>query len=226
MVKEQTQAEDDLIALVRVIVSGDDAELTRRLARTPELARRPSSVGAARGGSVSYFFEEIQHYLYAGDTPLHVAAAAHSALMVRELLGKEADPSAANRRGATPLHYAADMNAPNRAKDAEVADVVELLLQAGAEPNARDKSGVGPLHRAVRTRNAGGVGALLIGGRRRAVKIKVARPRSISRCKIPDAVALEHSTPCAVSEKSSSYCSNTELRRSMPTTAAKRCWRR
>ena len=38
------------------------------------------------------------------------------------------------------------------------------LIRAGADPNASDKSGVTPLHRAVRTRCAAAVEALLAGG--------------------------------------------------------------
>jgi ankyrin repeat protein len=44
------------------------------------------------------------------------------------------------------------------------AATIAYLIEAGADPNARDKSQVAPLHRAVRTRCAAAVGALLDGG--------------------------------------------------------------
>jgi len=40
------------------------------------LASVAADSGARRGGASSYFFEQIKHYLYEGDTALHMAAAA------------------------------------------------------------------------------------------------------------------------------------------------------
>jgi ankyrin repeat protein len=42
--------------------------------------------------------------------------------------------------------------------------MIGWLIDAGADPNAVDMDGVTPLHRAVRTRSAAAVGALLAGG--------------------------------------------------------------
>ena len=42
--------------------------------------------------------------------------------------------------------------------------IIARLIRAGADPNAVDKSGVAPLHRAVRTRCAAAVRALLAAG--------------------------------------------------------------
>ena len=98
---------------------------------------------------------------YAGDTALHMAAAGFQYEVVQTLIDKGADCSARNRRGAQPLHYAADSNvwSPNAQ-----AATIDRLIRAGADPNATDKSGVTPLHRAVRTRCAAAVEALLAGG--------------------------------------------------------------
>src|SRR3954471_6087425 len=52
--------------------------------------------------------EKWRRQLYSGDTPLHLAAAAHRPLVVAALLDAGADPNAVNRRGATALHYACD----------------------------------------------------------------------------------------------------------------------
>jgi hypothetical protein len=61
---------------VRVVVDGDVDEVSRRLAADPALATRPSADGASRHDSSTLFFADIAHYLYAGDTALHLAAAA------------------------------------------------------------------------------------------------------------------------------------------------------
>ena len=68
---------------------------------------------------------------------------------------------ARNRRGAEPLHYAADAN---RWDPVAQAETIEYLISAGADSNALDNSGVAPLHRAVRTRSLAAVRALLDGG--------------------------------------------------------------
>lgn len=48
-----------------------------------------------------YFSIELHHQIYAGDTALHFAAAAHDPVTVGELLAGGADVSARNRRGAS-----------------------------------------------------------------------------------------------------------------------------
>src|SRR5262249_36173311 len=127
----------------------------------PALATTPSPVGAARQGTGNYFFTDILHYLYAGDTALHMAAAAFQRPIAKLLVAHGADCRARNRRGAEPLHYAADANHWNPKAQAQT---VKYLLSVGADPNALDKSGVAPLHRAVRTRSPPAVRALLEGG--------------------------------------------------------------
>ena len=105
------------------------------------------------------------HYIYEGDTALHVAAAAYDVPTATRLLELGADPNAANRRGATPLHYACDGVPDGPAWDpAAQATVVTLLVAAGANANATDNSGVAPVHRAVRTRCSAAVRALLDAG--------------------------------------------------------------
>jgi ankyrin repeat protein len=77
-------------------------------------------------------------------------------------VSRGAGVGARNRRGAEPLHYAADGVPGSEAWDpAAQHAIVELLIKAGADPNSADKSGVAPLHRAVRTRCAAAVEALL-----------------------------------------------------------------
>jgi len=154
-----------LMALFRAIASGESEQAAKMLARSPALAREALRLGASRETATPYFFERIGHYVYAGDTALHVAAAAYDVALVTALVASGADVTAANRRGATPLHYAAD-GSPNSAawNPAAQAATVRILIEAGADPNAKDKSGVAPIHRAVRTRCLAAVRSLLENG--------------------------------------------------------------
>ena len=146
---------------IRQVVNGDIDEVSRRLAASPTLATAPAEVGAARQNAPDFFFTEIAHYLYAGDTALHMAAAAFWRPVAELLVAHGADCHAKNRRGAQPLHYAADAN---HWEPTTQAETIEYLLSVGADPNALDNSGVAPLHRAVRTRSLPAVRALLDGG--------------------------------------------------------------
>jgi len=117
--------------------------------------------GATRQEAKPFFFTKIAHYLYGGDTALHIAAAAFSRPIAALLVTHGADCRAKNRNGAEPLHYAADAN--HWVPQAQ-ADVIAYLASIGADPNAVDKTGVAPLHRAVRTRSLSAVRALLDNG--------------------------------------------------------------
>jgi ankyrin repeat protein len=110
-----------------------------------------SDRGLATGRSeAEYFVDAATHQLYAGDTALHMAAAAFQRTVAEILVRNGADSRARNRRGAEPLHYAADTNhwAP-----APQCETIEYLLSAGADPNSLDIDGTAPLHRAVSTRS-------------------------------------------------------------------------
>jgi hypothetical protein len=154
-----------LMTLVRAIVSDDASGALRLLDASPALASARAGDGATRQAAKDYFLDEIRHYVYAGDTALHIAAAAFRPEIARKLIAMGADVRARNRRGAEPLHYAAD-GAPGSSwwSPTAQAAIVACLIEAGADPNAVDKSGVTPLHRAVRTRSAAAVSALLDGG--------------------------------------------------------------
>ena len=148
------------LEFVRLVVAGEADGVSRRLSAAPALAITASPVGATRQEATDFFFTEISRYLYAGDTALHMAAAAFSRPMAKLLMSHGADCRAKNRRGAEPLHYAAD---GIRWEPRAQADMIEYLISIGAEPNAVDKTGVAPLHRAVRTRSLAAVRALLDG---------------------------------------------------------------
>src|SRR5690348_3713764 len=97
-----------LMSFFRAIAAGDDERVAKLLKASPELAWEPAAVGASRGSAVPHFLKKVLHYVYAGDTALHIAAAAYRAELADDLLARGARISSRNRRGAEPLHYAAD----------------------------------------------------------------------------------------------------------------------
>ncbi|HWA19184.1 MAG TPA: ankyrin repeat domain-containing protein [Devosia sp.] len=149
--------EETMEAFVEAIASGDERGASRLLARQPRLARERLERDAFR--------PSLLHQTYRGDTALHIVAAAYRSGLVGQLIALGAEIGAGNRRGATPLHYAADGGPGSRTwnPEAQVATIA-ALLEVGAKANAVDKSGVAPLHRAVRTRCAAAVRALIEGG--------------------------------------------------------------
>jgi len=154
-----------LMTLVRTIVTADDTIAFHLLAANPALAKGRFEIGATRQTAETFYLDEIGHYIYAGDTALHLAAAAYRQVIVPRLIATGANVRARNRRGAEPLHYAVDGMPGSRTWNPPAqAATVARLIAAGADPNATDKSGVTPLHRAVRTRCAAAVNALLEGG--------------------------------------------------------------
>ena len=105
------------------------------------------------------------HWLYRGDTPLHLAAAGLRYDAARVLLAAGAPVNAVNRRGAAALHYACDPRPLSPAWDPDAQRrVIELLVSAGAAVDQPDRGGVTPLHRAVRARSPAAVAALLSAG--------------------------------------------------------------
>ena len=98
------------------------------------------------------------HWLYRGDTPLHLAAAALRYDAARALLAAGAPVNAVNRRGAAALHYACDARPLAPTWDpATQRRVIELLVSAGADPRTMtSKAGSTPLHLAVAPTGASG----------------------------------------------------------------------
>ena len=160
-----TISDDEFETLLRTIAAGDFADALTMVAGNPDLAGFAAREGATRTSAAPHFLEGVGHYVYAGDTALHIAAAAHAGELARRFVELGADVRARNRHGAEPLHYASDgaPGSPGWDPDAQAA-TINCLIEAGADPNAADRRGVAPLHRAVRARSAAAVQALLEGG--------------------------------------------------------------
>ena len=148
--------------LVRAIVAGDETGASRLLGASPLLARASIHAGATRQTATAYYLDRIGRYVFAGDTALHIAAAAYQTAIAQRLIAAGANVDARNRHGDGPLHAAAVCQPGSRHWNPSAqAATIDCLVQAGADPNAINKNGVTPLHRAVRTRCAAAVRALL-----------------------------------------------------------------
>jgi len=139
---------DDDLKAVQALLQADGG-LAKRLIREPKLHEA-----------------KIFHWIYVGDTALHLAAAGYRVEILGLLLTAGADANAAtNHRRSSPLHYAADGFITGPAWDAaRQVETIRCLIDAGADLHAEDKNGATPLHRAVRTRCAAAVRCLLQAG--------------------------------------------------------------
>lgn len=145
--------------LLDAIVNDDSPTVRTLLQAEPSLVR-------VMADDARFYDGKIFHWLYAGDTALHLAAAGYRDEIAKLLLSSGTDPnSQRNHRRATPLHYAADGYVNGSAWDPnKQVKTIGVLIKAGADIHARDKNGATPLHRAVRTRCAAAVKCLLDAG--------------------------------------------------------------
>jgi ankyrin repeat protein len=156
-------SDDQLLDLMRAIARRES--IADALTSAPDLATEQLAGGATRSEATDFFLDEIAHYVYGGDTLLHIAAAAADVALVRQLGALSADVGAVNRHRQQPLHYAVDGGPGGAGWDPPAqAATVAALLELGADPDATDKNGTTPLMRAVRNRCALAVGALLDAG--------------------------------------------------------------
>jgi hypothetical protein len=154
-------------SLLSAILDDDRPRAKRLVAANPALVTR-------RIDEARLYETKIVHWIYAGDIPLHLAAAGHRVEIARILLDAGANPnSAMNHRPSGPLHYAADGCPGNRAWNSKrQVETIHCLLEAGADINAQDQNWATPLHRAVRTRCADAVRCLLKAGSDPSLKNK------------------------------------------------------
>ena len=161
-VLHMVNSDSGLRRLFAAIVNGDDNLVSQLLSRSPGLSVACLGAGATRKTASSFYLALIGRYLWAGDTALHIAAAAYQTKIVRKLLSAGADVHARNRLGDEPLHAAAVGQPGSRMWNARAqAQTLRRLVAAGANPNALNKTGVSPLHRTIRCRCAEAVRTLL-----------------------------------------------------------------
>jgi hypothetical protein len=153
--------------LLAAVFEDDQQSVRKLLSEEPSLAKLSVRKPKMYQG-------KILHWLYVGDTAMHLAAAGHRAKIVQQLLAAGADPNFnANHRHATPLHYSADGYLNGAAWNPErQVKTIQILLDVGSAINTQDKNGATPLHRAVRTRCAAAVRCLLDAGADPALKNK------------------------------------------------------
>src|SRR2546425_12119696 len=111
--------------LLRAIVDND-----RRAVKT--LLKAEGGLATRLIRKPKLYDSKIFHWIYVGDTALHLAAAGYRVEIVRLLLAAGADPNAAkNHRRSSPLHYAADgfINAPEWDAKRQVETIRHLLDQ-------------------------------------------------------------------------------------------------
>lgn len=145
--------------MIRAILDNDPSAAKKQLRAKGELATWVFP-------TPKLYHLDIFHWIYVGDTLLHLAAAGYRVEIVELLLASGADPNAAwNRRASSPLHYAADGFITGPAWDEKrQVETIRCLLNNGANLHLQDKNGATPLHRAVRTRCAAAVRCLLDAG--------------------------------------------------------------
>ena len=68
--------ESAFLNFVRLVVTGDVDDVARSVAASRALVTASLDVGATRQEASTFFLADISHYVYGGDTALHLAAAA------------------------------------------------------------------------------------------------------------------------------------------------------
>ena len=105
----------------------------------PLLAGAAIDVGATRETAKPFFLSEITHYVYGGDTALHVAAAAYRLRWCACCSPAASDPSRRNKRGARAAALRRRTGVPIDALEPKAqAKTIALLVKAGADPNITD----------------------------------------------------------------------------------------
>src|SRR4030095_5820385 len=107
--------------------------------RVIRLLKADRSLAVRQVESPRLYTSKVLHWIYVGDTALHLAAAGYRDKIAQALLATGADPNAAaNHRRSGPLHYAADGYSVGPAWDPKrQVKTIRILLNAGADMHAR-----------------------------------------------------------------------------------------
>src|ERR1700744_1374592 len=112
-------------ALLTAILADDQRKTKALLETNPELV-------TSLNEEERLYQTKILHWIYVGDTALHLAAAGYRVEIVQLLLAAGANPNAAmNHRRSRPLHYAADGCPGNPVWNAErQVEAIKCLIEA------------------------------------------------------------------------------------------------
>src|SRR2546429_5104029 len=99
---------EPLLELVRAVIAGDGALVGHLLAASPALTTMTYGDGTHRHSAKEYILEEVGHYVYVGDSALHIAAAAYKCHIALALIaaGAKCTPSNPHRADPHPLSSA------------------------------------------------------------------------------------------------------------------------
>jgi cytohesin len=127
----------------------DANEATEALFKAIDSMNNEAAIAAllAKGANVN----AIDHVLWPGESPLHLAVIKGNKEIVETLVAKGANINAKNNNGDTPLHFALGGN----------KEVIEVLVAKGADVNAKNNDGVTPLYKAIVSRNQAVIEVLL-----------------------------------------------------------------
>src|SRR5262245_31888831 len=123
--------QDPFQLLLDAVIADDAVKVKSLLKLDPALARR-TVVNP-------WLDRQLPHWIYKGDTALHLAAAGYRVAIAKMLLAAGADPCAdTNHRRSQPLHYASDGCPGNDSWNAGAqVKMIGLLLDERADIHAQ-----------------------------------------------------------------------------------------
>ncbi len=129
-----------VISLLRAASKGTPPGDLKAVDPVPTFAELCDAASRGYAGEVRYLLNVTPSLAGATDangaTALHHAVVSGDTALLKLLIERKLDATAAKKDGVTPLHVAASLGK---------AEVAKVLMEAGADPNAADKKGRTPL---------------------------------------------------------------------------------